>query len=240
MNYPYLSNAPIREALIELKFNKINEDFISKLGDLDKELLKDFDRDENQITITGTLGQPKASQETEIIGKRYFNDKNHTVLQLGDSSFITNKTKPYNDFNDLVTFSGKYWDIYSRKAGINSINRIGLRYINSITAEIQGELNTIFKKPPTLTTDIDIAVNGLFSRHTFKTSDGYDCAIIITLSPNKENKGTEFLVDIDVSRSEVTKIDNWSDLKIRLSRMREIKNQIFFNCLTEEKIEEYK
>jgi len=115
-----------------------------------------------------------------------------------------------------------------------------LRFINRIVVEQEMfELKEYYNNPPEWLNDFNWSLEGFFHRDVIQVPGSpYSVNLIKTVQKNKDN-GVGLILDIDVSMTTSFQYD-MKQLNVFLKDMRWVKNKIFFNSITEKKIEELK
>src|ERR1035437_6144070 len=148
----HLNNAPIREALIDIRvrlpegtgmetldriFSKIQTEYPEK---------KERRRWEQLFDLSGTPASPKESLDGYICKSA----DGRQIAQIRLDGFTFNRLPEYENWENLQREAERLWKIYSEIAGPESIMRIALRYINAINLPLSADLDLgkYFTCPP--------------------------------------------------------------------------------------------
>jgi uncharacterized protein (TIGR04255 family) len=243
-NVRYLKNAPISEALIDFRVQLPSGFDIKKFIEL-KKSLPEFPIMEEQQKITsgiefnsGNISQFSTSNKNGVIFK---SADNLDILQFRLNGFTFNRLKPYKDWNYVIAQTKKNWLRYLEISGIKEITRIAVRYLNNIPiSSVQVDLSKILNTKPCLPENIPNRISGFFNRISIQDNEHIQNGAHITQAINKKVNAdnAELLIDIDAfCEKSFDALDNkvWGVFE----QLRNLKNTIFFNLLTEDKLKEF-
>jgi uncharacterized protein (TIGR04255 family) len=247
--FEYLPKAPIVEAVIDLRARAeadwreelITNPLTVKLPDYpQKHSLSGF---QQEFTLTpGSLPNAKAT-ETGWQGLRFqTGDKLH-VAQFNREGFSFSRLQPYDRWEQLVAEAMRLWDMFVVVAKPTEIQRVGLRYINSIKVPSSGFLLEDYVNPaPQGPKGLPLPFQHFFHQDLFGVP-GYPYAVrlIRTIQPepgpNPPSMG--LILDIDVHTTQSFAYD-LASVKRHLVEMRWLKNKIFFGNLTSKAVEGFR
>jgi len=230
------SNAPIKEAIFEIRFDSIN---ITKIEDLSKfksVVLDEFPIEGKLFNHINLINfepnvKPKSKLSNELIGFIYQNIGATRQFQVKNNSFTYNVLSPYNTWEEHFATFYKYWELFNEMFKPNSLNRIATRFINKI------ELPFPFDKFIDYITNIPPIPNCLpqFFAHFFlqvqvPSHDDKKQVIITETFEPVTGHVLPFILDIDVFQ-----LKNLEDKNLieNFSEIRNIKNSVFENCITD-------
>ncbi|MDB5051924.1 MAG: hypothetical protein JWO30_4995 [Fibrobacteres bacterium] len=245
-NYPTLTNAPIREALIDFRFQLPNDFNFEKFDRAYTNFKKDFPKRE---ALNESLGKfeigPKglvssAASTIKPIGFLYKSKDDLSVVQYKTNGFTYNRLKPYIDWTHLVSQAKLYWSYLQTEIGSGPISRIGLRFINAIPLPAEKfELDDILTEFHGLSDGIDCTITGFLHRTTIRSnSNSNQGHITTTVEKTDASKDRKLIFDIDVFNVGAFLMDG-DEIWKTLDSLRELKNSIFFMQLTSEKLKEF-
>jgi uncharacterized protein (TIGR04255 family) len=237
----HLSKAPITEALIDIRVTLPKHtreiDYLAaldeKLRDLypDKKTIKEFRYKVN-------FDEPETEEKTsKQLGFRYTNADNTQVVQSTLNGFTFSRLPPYQDWPKLREDAQRVWSIYSDHVQPESITRVAARYINKL--KFLGphiEFNDYLRYVPVVPGALPQALAGFFSRIVVPDERAERVAIVTQLfQPSPAEIAV--VLDIDVFREKVFADDQeaWSVIE----HLRDFKNLIFFDSITEETVKLY-
>lgn len=243
----HLKNAPIKEAVIDIRLNlskKFQEDDESKVEKLFSEDFKDIKKIwtfEGKIQIGDDDGKT-AVQETHKawMGYRLISKDGLNVLQIRNNGFTFSRLYPYKNWKSIKANATKYWKLFRSFKEIENISRLAVRYINKITLPLKAkEISDYFTAPPSIPPNVSQTLVDFFT----KVSIGYPerkttANIIQTIYKVDENRGVDILLDIDVFslQPDFDEKEIWEFFDY----LRDLKNKVFFESITEKTLEMYK
>ena len=238
----HLSRAPIDEALIDIrvtlpKHTRVLEHLAAldeKFRDQypDKKTIREF-----QYRVD--LDHPDIEEKTlKQLGFRYTNADNTHVIQATLNGLTLSRLPPYQDWAQLREEAQRVWTIYSDHVQPETITRVAARYINKI--KMPGppiEFNDYLSYVPVVPKVLPQVVAGFSSRIVVQDAKA-QCVAIITQIFQPSPSEIAVILDIDVFREKVFGggWEAWGTLDM----LREFKNLIFFDSITEETVTLYK
>jgi uncharacterized protein (TIGR04255 family) len=231
-------NAPIREAVFDIKVDKLN---INQIEDLKSfyELVKDnFPSEKKKHNITGLIQfspeDPIVSKaQSDLTGYVFISKDQTRQIQVRIDGITLNILKPYENWDTHFEIFIEMWEIYKKKFSPNNVIRIASRFINKIDIPLPFEdfQEYILNMPP-IPKNLPQTFSTFFMQIQVPCNDSYRNAIITeTIEPIIESK-LPFILDIDVFQ-ELNVQNSTESIKSNFSDIRKIKNDIFENCITE-------
>lgn len=237
----HLNNAPIKEAIIDLRVvmpDKTNvEELTSLYGQFKSDYPKkreiqrgefDFNFDEGLPTQT-TLNQ-------RVIGYRFDSADENQVAQFRNDGFTYSQLEPYHDWGEMRDEALKLWGIYVNSISPSMVTRLSTRYVNVVNLPNGFNLDDYLTAPPAIPAGLNNEIGGFLTRiEMHEPSIGARAMITQTLEKLDGNL-TSLVLDIDVfmfGRYELVD-DKYLEC---LEQLRDYKNDIFFASLTEKTME---
>lgn len=231
----HLSRAPITEAVIDIRATlpKASRtlEYLAALNTqfgepyLDRKDIKEF-----QYRVQ--LDHPEVDEKISTkLGFRYTNAKCTQVIQATVNGFTFSRLPPYEDWDKLKEEAERTWNIYSAHVRPETITRVAVRYINKLVLpgpviELDHYLRYVPKVPKVLPQVLD----AYLSQIVVHDPHGGLTAIVIQSSPPSPTEVSPIL-DIDVFRERV--FADADEAWDAIDRLRNFKNQVFFDCITE-------
>lgn len=246
--YDTLKNAPISEAIIDLRvelppevgfktIQRMKADLTSAYPDVKtrKLFLAEF-------RLGGEL-EPETDTKSQQDGLVFTSEDKQRVLQATLSGFTFSWLKPYKNWRAFSREAKTLWKIYSAVVDPKRILRIGTRFINrlELPADLR-DFNDFLTAVPEIPPRLPQNFVSFFSRIVIPTREAGTMAIITQAvqKPRADEKTVlPVLLDIDVFREgpvEPSSDKVWKNLE----KMRDIKNEIFFESITEQLEESYR
>jgi uncharacterized protein (TIGR04255 family) len=231
----HLSRAPITEALIDIRVTLPKETrtlehlaaLDAQFGGLypDRKSIKEF-----QYKVQ--FDRPELDEKTATqLGFRYTNTESTQVIQATINGFTFSRLPPYEDWERLKEEAKRTWAIYSDHIRPETITRVAVRYINRLglpgpLVELDQYLRYVAKVPKVLPQ----VLGAYFSRIVVPDRQGQRMAIITQSSPPNPAEVSPILdIDVFMERLFSDEDEVWG----AIDRLRDFKNQIFFDCITE-------
>lgn len=227
-------NPPIEEAVFDLQ--------ILKGVSFDKNLFDTFLGKSENYTFHGNLQNinidaKTMSQKIDTFGYRAISKDKKQIVQFKKSGFSFNRLRVYNGWEKNYKEALRLWNIYCEIMKPQAITRVATRFINRFQIpDIFTEVSTYFKTYIQYNKDISPAWNQMSYRLLLSHNNGIKSHIVLDnkVNTNPTDQTVDVVFDIDVfSDSLSTKIDN-SVLENTFNQLREVKNKIFEESITDE------
>ncbi len=235
MNYP---NAPIREAVFDIRVDKLNIGDVSDLLKIKDNLIEEFPIEKKSHQITGMFqvseDKPIESKtHSDLTGFVFISKDGTRQIQIRVDGFTLNILKPYGNWESHFECFIKYWEIYNAMFNPKNITRIATRFINRIEIPLPlSKFQDYILNMPPIPSCLPQEYANFFMQIHVPCSDGIRSAIITeTIEPIQANL-LPFILDINVSQN--LNLDKTKEnLTRNFQEIRVIKNQIFESCITE-------
>jgi uncharacterized protein (TIGR04255 family) len=203
--------------------------------------LPDYPICEPQHGIKIEFGTPdnisEVAQTIQWNGFRMQDEKHH-VAQFTPLGAVFSRLEPYETWENFQIEAMRFWDIFLDLAAPESIQRLGVRYINRIPLRNEEQPSTYLKTLPSAIPELELPTESFFYQDTYQVP-GYPYHVnwVRTIQSQQttpvETQGQALIIDIDVfTTNEFIALDRESLIK-QLDEMRWIKNKIFFSCITQ-------
>jgi uncharacterized protein (TIGR04255 family) len=243
--FPHLKNAPIREALVDIRVRSSPEVTIDTLQAVYQAIESDYPSAEPiRIREFGFFATLEQMQTTTVdhgqVGIRCTSNDKTKVVQLRKDGFTYSQLKPYKNWPDMTQEARRIWEKYESGLRIEAITRIATRFINVLPLPLAGQdLGEYFFSPPTLPEGISQPITSFLSRIVFLAQE-QDATVIFTqaMEPSPD-RHVPVVLDIDVycERTDgVWEKDVWQVL----DTLRDVKNGVFFSSVKPKAFEFFK
>jgi len=238
--YRHLENAPITEALIDLRVRLPSDFNIEILASLKEELSKRYPHFEERRVISGGFAWEEGKSVVEApkdMGiEGYFcrsQDKNQ-VVQFRRDGFTFSRLKPYTYWDAVLAEARSLWGLYINKTSVKTASRIAVRYINHLKIPLPiHDFKDYLTVPPEVPEKAPQAVSSFFSRVVVHdTEQGINANITQALEKSVESDTIPIILDIDVYKIGELKVSS-NEIWDTLNKLRDLKNVIFFGSITE-------
>lgn len=244
MNHPHLNNAPITEALIDLRV-QLPEGFkLSELEAFCGEVHQEYPTKMHRKSWTGLIrvsggGRPEIeNSEPKTDGFVLKSESGLQVVQARMDGFTFSRLQPYETWEKLRDEARRLWALYVRITDPQCVTRIAVRYVNKINLPIEDDFTTYLTTGVQISPELPQAMSGLFLRCEVPF-DNPKAQTIITQTlgePSGEMDSVPYVFDIDVYRMGSPCIDLlqlWNEF----DELRDVKNQVFFGSITKATVE---
>jgi len=180
------------------------------------------------------VGPPSIATSAGADGLMFRSPEEQKVVQARLDGFTFNKLKPYEQWEIFRDEARNLWNVYYKIAKPVRVTRIALRYINRIEIpfpirDFKDYILTVPEIAPTLPQGLQ----QFFMRLDIPMPNTLAMARITqTLAKRTEDQRLPFIFDIDVWQLidyEGQANEMWDEFE----KLREIKNKIFFESITE-------
>lgn len=238
--YPFLKNAPITEALIDIRI-KIKDSFDVKLFEsLHKEISNQYPEKKERHKWEGKFefkkGEGPISTGTQTIDGYIFTSKDgKQVFQARIDGFTFNRLRPYDKWETFRDEAFMLWKLYSNLVSPEII-RVAVRYINKFDIPLfpqpMQDFNEYLTAAPIVPKELPQGVSSFLTRVVINDPEK-DAAAIITQAFEQivDPKFIPIILDIDAFKQKevIAEEDAWQTLEA----LRHFKNRIFFASITE-------
>lgn len=237
MNFPHLSRAPITEALIDIRVapGLKNHECLIPFQDAVKESFPNQKRQihvQSNIAVPADEEHPQTTSTSNIHGYICWSADRLRVIQANLNGFAFSHLRPYDRWTSLRDQTRQLWQVYRQITQPSQITRCAVRYINRLELPItQAELQKFLNIGPALPPRLSDALRGIFM--SLRMQIGPSSAIVTIADDENAGPGARLsiILDIDVFEEAELLADD-ERLWDHLERLRDLKNDIFFRCLT--------
>jgi uncharacterized protein (TIGR04255 family) len=181
--YRHLSKAPVREALIDFRFEppiplETVDRFVSKLdGSYDGKT----DLWEAVFGMTSVGNSTSTHAGHKAIGRRLNSiGKPPFVLQTRTSGFTLSRLSPYGEWQELRDEARKLWDVFQKETDAVFVTRIAVRYINELNFALPlGDFAEYLVCPPQVPDALPQSISGFLTRVIIPDPSA-DCVAVVT------------------------------------------------------------
>lgn len=189
---------------------------------------------QNNFKFNNSAKSQSASIENLLDGY-VFKTSEHSpewILQTKRNYFSLHKVESYNCWEDLIIELKSIFEILAVVFGNElTLKEVAIRYINHIPIQPDQNLKSWFKLLPAEIEGIPISYNKFFQQISIHENDLNGVVIQSVLEINKL---LNFVIDVRVSKVIENQTVSSDELDKLFSDIRNLKNNIFFNIITEE------
>lgn len=230
-------NAPIREAVFDVRVDKIDVQSVEDIRRYKEQLPKEYQNELKKVNFTGFFQvadntEPESKTKSDLTGYIYATSQNNRQIQARLDGFTLNILRPYDSWETHFEEFLKYWMLYKSLFKPNSIQRIAVRFINRIEIPIPfKDFDDFIINMPPIPKELPQVFNNFFMQIQVPCSDNLRNAIITqTMEPANE-KVLPLILDLDIFQERGLAHDTLID---NFTQMRLIKNELFENYITDE------
>lgn len=236
----HLEKAPITEALVDIRVKLPPSVDLSTLESAHVLFSEGYPQRRERIRMETNIDPKRGESQTKsfVDGFMYTSTNNKQVVQVRLDGFTFSRLKPYDAWESLRTEAYRLWGLYRGKASPELITRVALRYINrlEIPLPIQ-ELGDYLTAPPTVPRNLPQEFISFLARNVIRDKSLEVTAIITQwFEPVSSSEFASILLDIDVFKEANFNVDA-DDAWETVDKLRDLKNKIFFESITEKTIE---
>ena len=237
----YLKNAPITEAIIDFRVKVATGFNVTTFASLTSMLAKDFPNREERRLFQGTIeirpGLPVSqfTRPEELDGFWFKSADGLNIAQFRRDGFTFSRMKPYTRWEEVFPKAWELWRLYVGTGAAEFGTRIAVRYLNRIDVPAPvSDLAAYLTAPPTAPEGIDGEIASFLSRVVVKTRrpEGLIANVTQALDNRVDSRNVAIILDIDVYRQKDFEIED-KNLDANFGALRQLKNDIFFNSITE-------
>jgi uncharacterized protein (TIGR04255 family) len=232
----HLESAPITEAIIDFRVKLPREFAVEQFDQLKDKLLDRYPQVTHQrrSSVEIRMGQPRTVQPSDVLtGLLFTSEDGLNIAQFRMDGFTFNRLRPYTKWERVFEEALDNWMVYVETARPEFITRIATRYINHLALPVPRDFSEYLVAAVSVPPGIHGRPSGFLTRMKLEDVDG-NISATITQALDQGKPG-EIIVrlDIDVYRNEEIEVDDPS-IPSYFSSLRNVKNQIFFNSITED------
>ena len=242
--WPHLDNAPITEALIDIRVDLPDDVDMEVLKSLHDEIRSDYPKLKVRTRWSGRIdfSAGEAPQLEKPAGGPYgymfMSDDDLRVVQVRKDGFTFSRLRPYESWECLREEAHGLWKLYLQVARPTRVKRTAVRYINRIPLPVPvDDLGAWFNTRPEIASGICEVLQGLLVRLVIPYDDVKATAIVTeTIEKGSHTESLPIIFDIDVFRKQPMDV-NSSAIWEGLEDLRRIKNDIFFRSLSRQTVD---
>ena len=247
-NYPHLRRAPITEALVDFRVKLPERTDLAKLASIHEAISSDYPRKIERMRMEGEFNVKEGkfiNKTTLVDGYIYRSKDEKQVVQARLDGFTFSRLKQYQDWKRLRQEAFRLWKLYSDIATPEAITRVALRYINAMEIPLPiHDFSQYLTSPPIIPEKLPQEINNFLNRYAFyHPGFAADAIVTQTLKPIM-GAGTHgflpIILDIDVFTVPSGSNQNSEKIWKIIDRLRDFKNLIFFNSITQKTVELFK
>ncbi len=236
--FPTLKTDPIVEAQLTLVFNTTTPIDASQIKDFLTS--KAFSNIKPLMRTSFKIEEGKAETNHSLLG--YRGELGNFVLQYTSTTVSLSEINKYSNWGNVKNSAKQYWDEFAKHFVVSNISQISVRYINRLQIPCAIEVASEYWKAanPKMPTEYGM-INEYFNRIGFSFPNTDVKGLLIQMLDNKPASPghVNILVDILTMIQSDFKPDS-AELWTKFEQLRDFKNLIFFDNLTDKAVGLYK
>lgn len=247
--WPELNNPPVEEAVLDFRFVLPNSNGEKEVALFFEQMRNSFPtkKERVQLNLSGKI-VPPADNQKNTFQATHKNDgiilnsaDQKTAIQLGANFFSYHIIKPYRNWPAILEESRNAWNVFLQCCTAVNVNRIALRYINRISVPNEDEeINPAkyLKLLPSIPDSLPHQLENYFMQINIANEDKTIKAIVNETIQKKINGKIDIIFDIDTFKV-IDRVGNNKEIWDDIIQLREFKNKIFFNSITQETLSKF-
>lgn len=238
----HLKNAPITEALIDCRVLTSHR-LDAKAADVVAQRLHDSYSLKGPVRLGQINVGPEIKVETQELGYRFHSKDEKFVAQFQNQGFTLSRLAPYTDWEHLAGEAEKLWSLYVDLMQPERIEQIACRYINNLALPMgEGrDFKEFLVAAPEVPRTLPQSLMSFMQRVVLPYPER-NTVLLLTqlLEPNAAATSDKVPVILDIDVQCRQQFDpRGRDVWQRLDRLRALKNEAFFESITETTAELY-
>lgn len=244
IDHPYLTNAPIVEALFDVRITCDREFSVDVLASAKERLADEYPLAKKRssfktMLLEGGRPAPHTEPESKLVGYLFLSKDEKTIVQFRIDGFTFNRLAPYTSWEDLYPQAMRAFSLYTELAPPFRIDRAAVRYINRLQMQLPitnmaEYLTSLPPVPDGLPTEVWESLSRVV---TIDSAKGLMCAVGHQISRSEDPRLLTVIVDIDTFCQRTIAPGELQEIYCGL---RELKNTAFFSCVTEKQWGQYR
>jgi uncharacterized protein (TIGR04255 family) len=237
----HLNNAPIVEAVIDVRVNLRNQFSENDINLFKPLLIERFPVSETVAIYEGGFGLVQGEFKVDAFkakglnGFKFTSKDEKKVIQIQNKGFSFSRLKPYTSWNEVIVEAKELWQIYRQNTSIERITRVAVRFINQLDIPLPiNDFRDVLTKPPDVPEGIPDAISSFLSRVVLHDVEkGISANVVQALENSVKPDFANIILDIDVYKNVIIQPEAFEQMWVIFDQMHELKNRVFFSSITE-------
>ena len=236
----HLKNAPIREALIDIQFEP--QLSIDALNYFAEAVSSKYDKQTKIWQQSFGLeivpeGDSKTISEQAIIGIRFDSEKLGHIVQVRVNGFTFSKLAPYKDWEEVKVAAQEAWRDFVKFSKPATVNRVAVRYINALEIPLPiNDFSEYLTSSPQVPKELPQGLSAFLQRVVMVEPKTQYAAVVTQAleEPKSATQSNTITIFMDIDCFQVKQFETCNDdLWTTFDGLRDFKNAIFFEYITE-------
>lgn len=227
--YESFSNPPVEEAIITMRLRPLDDPGALATALHERHpLFGSIDADPGRLAAADAI--------SSVARYRLVSSTGYDVIAITEQAFSFHRLRPYTGWNAFVGSAREAWSAFAGLVPSNHVSSLELRYVHTFGVPEPVEhwdeyFRILLGVPHSLDRDLQ---NFLVSLNLVNLGIPGDATVTQATLPRGDSNTVPVIFDVDVRAVGAFPLHQTDDRMWRtLERMREYKNQIFFDGLTE-------
>lgn len=237
----HLPHAPIKEALIDIQVALPEKVTMEALNSRYAQIADQYPKHETlqrgEFGLHSDEGQPtKVTIGQSMVGYRYTSEDRCRVVQFRMDGFTFSRLEPYDTWDEMKEEAVRLWEIYAASVSPDPITRVATRFINVLQLPLNAELKEYLTAPPIIPEGLNQELSSFLTRVEIRDPTTGSRGILTQALEGVHGKYAPIVLDIDVfiaRQFEPQEQEFWRCL----DQLRDFKNTVFFESITEKTTE---
>lgn len=239
---PWLQHPPIVEAVIDVRV-PAGESEVGRLGELQVQLAGEYPKvyrgSQQTLQVEGGPSERSISHTETLQGFAFATNDDDRIVQARLDGFTYNWVGGYETWEKLSDEARRAYTLYDEVAKPALIQQVGLRYINSLAVPRDASFEEYSRMRTEVPETLPVPPVGLLTRVALRFDD-HIIANVNSLFEPSDTGTMSWQLDIDVMDADPIEASSVDTIWAKLVRLREIKNQVFFEIVTDKALESYR
>jgi uncharacterized protein (TIGR04255 family) len=236
-HYP---NAPITEALIDIRVAYARGVTLEKLKSFAAEVRDQYPHEssrdvvQGKIDFSGSSAQAHSSRDT--VGYIFHSVDRRQAVQVRLDGFTFSRFAPYQNWDHLIREAKRLWGVFVGLMGPTTVLRVAVRYVNQINLPLlEGPLSFehYLSTFPKIGTDEDVSLEQFFLRLVMPQNDLPAQLILTEALLPQQGASLGVILDIDLFRENLSLDVRSGEIWDMLEKFRDRKNKYFELSITD-------
>lgn len=240
----HLRNAPIAEAVVDFRLELPGDFDIARFENLKGPLGSDYPNTQRIESFEARLGfeagRPVSPDpKVRTLGLLFKSADKHSLAQFRTNGFTYNRLEPYTSWQEIFPEAMRLWKRYVELTQPASVVRLAVRYINRMHLT-PSDLDRYLVVPPRIPDALPQELRSFLERIViFDERRGLSAIVTKALEPSPvPPNGLTAILDIDTYK-EISLAPADPRLAAVFDDLHDLKNEIFFESITEEAVRKY-
>jgi len=237
-NWTRFPKAPIKEAVLDLRVELPPTVSLDQLSTFQERIRERYPQKRERKHWEATLGFNEGGLQAPVSkggvdGFLFSSADGLNIVQARLDGFTFNRLHPYDRWDTFRDEAMRLWEHYVQIATPTAVKRLALRYINRLELPLPfKDFKEFILTTPEIAPALPQGLKTFFMRLEIPHDSYQAVAIITETMESVSNAVLPLIFDIDVIR-ETTGSPSNSEIWQAFEQLRDFKNEIFFNSITE-------